>query len=87
VPTPIERTPASRKLAELLRQHPELKQGIVAASVGCSQPSVSQYASGIKRPESHIVRLRFERVFGIPVIDWLTKKERDALDALAPLAA
>ena len=47
----------------------------LARLLAISQPSVSQWLRGTSRPEHHH-RIALERIAGIPVTDWLTRKER-----------
>lgn len=55
-------------------------QAWIAARVGVTQQNVSVWLSGRCRP-SVIVRMKLERLAGIPLDAWLTLEEREELAA------
>ena len=70
---------ASQKLADWLdREHKT--QSWLARVLDVSPQAVSQWCSGVKRPEA-VLREAVEEITGIPAPSWLTQEESDSLHA------
>lgn len=75
-------TKAQLALLAYFAERGGLNQARLAAALGCRQPSVSAWARGHSRPESHH-REAIERLTGIPQRDWMTASERAVADGVA----
>lgn len=84
-------TDGRRLLAAFLETHAEHGRGQawLATVVGVSQPTVSDWKAGKKRPEAHHRKILCE-VAGIPEAAWLSPEEQEAIrlacERFAPLA-
>jgi hypothetical protein len=76
-------------LDTIKREEPSRDQTWVAKLVGVTQPTISQWKSGMKRPEPHQRKILWE-VAGIPESAWLSPEEQEAIrlacERFAPLA-
>ena len=77
-------------LDRIKAEDPDRDQTWVAKLVGVTQPTISQWKSGMKRPESYQRKILWE-VAGIPEPAWLSLEEQEAIrlarERFAPLAA
>ena len=70
---------ASQKLADWLDRE-DKTQSWLARVLDVSPQAVSQWCSGVKRPEA-VLREAVEEITGIPAPLWLTQEESESLQA------
>lgn len=80
------RTSGQRKLKKWMAGPPRRSQAQVAAALGITQQSLSQWVCGQARPSAHM-RGALEAVSNgaVRADDWLTTKERTTLLGAKPL--